>query len=99
MSVLTFVAKKCFKVRGLSGKFVDTACFHSFLYMFQTSLTYYNSVTPERIKYKANIVLCYIYIHIVTVPITTPDGGNRSMSKCFRLEKSNIIYLSPYYHF
>ena len=34
-------------IRGLFGKVVDTACFHSFLYIFQTSLIYYNSVTPE----------------------------------------------------
>ena len=34
-------------IRGLSGNFVDMACFHSFLYIFQTRLTYYDSVTPE----------------------------------------------------
>ena len=36
------------KIRlGLSGKSVGTVCFHSFLYIFQTSLTYYNSVILE----------------------------------------------------
>ena len=34
-------------IRGLSGKFVDTACFHCFLCTFQTSLIYYNSVTQK----------------------------------------------------
>ena len=47
-------------IRGLSGKFVDTACFHCFLCTFQTSLTYYNSVTQKWIKYKADTVLCHI---------------------------------------
>ena len=46
---------------GLSGKFVDTACFHCFLYTFQTCFTYYNSVIQEWIKYNIGIVLCNIY--------------------------------------
>ena len=50
---------------GLFGKVVDTACFHSFLYNFQTSLIYYNSVTPEWIKYKADTVLCHIYTQLL----------------------------------
>ena len=49
-------------IRGLSGKFVDTACFHWFLYDFQTSFTYNNSVTQEWIKYKTETVLCGIYL-------------------------------------
>ena len=48
-------------IQGLSGKFVDMACFHSFLYIFQISLTYYDSLTPEWIKYKAEIVLSHKY--------------------------------------
>ena len=47
-------------VGGLSGKFIDTACFHCFLYIFQTSFTYYNSVTQEWFKYKTGTVFCHI---------------------------------------
>ena len=47
-------------LQGLSGTFVDTACFHCFLYIFQTSFTYYNSVTQAWIKYKTGSVFCDI---------------------------------------
>ena len=52
-------------IRGLSGKFVDTACFNCFLCTFQTSMTYYNSVTQKWIKYKADTILCHIYIRLL----------------------------------
>ena len=48
-------------VRGLSGKFVDTSCFHCILYIFQKRFTYYSSVTQEWIKYKTGTVLRHIY--------------------------------------
>ena len=41
------------------------ACFYYFHYIFQTCSTYYNSVTPEWIKYKAVTVLCHIYIKLL----------------------------------
>ena len=52
-------------IRGLSGMFVDTACFHWLLCTFQTSLICYNSVTQKWIKYKADSVLCHIYTRLL----------------------------------
>ena len=80
-------------VRGLSGKIVDTACFHCFLYIYQTSFKCYNSVIQKWIKYKTGTVLCDIFAQYLLL------WQRRVESKVLKLYISNIIYLFQYYHF